>query len=115
MPELERNLGLTIIARYTEPAGDQPEALPYTVDVVSLDHPGIVHSLASFFSLRDINIIDLNTTSYAAPHTGTPMFAVHMNIGVPANIRIGELRDEFLDFCDSMNLDAVMEPYKQDF
>ncbi len=115
LPELERSLGLTVIARYTEPAEAQPEALPYTVDVVSLDHPGIVHSLANFFSLRDINIIDLNTTSYAAPHTGTPMFAVHMNIGVPANIRIGELRDEFLDFCDSMNLDAVMEPYKQEF
>ncbi len=115
LPELERSLGLTIIARYTESGEAQPEALPYTVDVVSLDHPGIVHSLANFFSRRDINIIDLNTTSYAAPHTGTPMFAVHMNIGVPANIRIGELRDEFLDFCDSMNLDAVMEPYKQDF
>ncbi|HHC72796.1 MAG TPA: glycine cleavage system protein R [Thiotrichales bacterium] len=115
LPELERNLGLTIISRYTEPPGALEEALPYTVDVVSLDHPGIVNSLASFFSQRGINIIDLHTTSYAAPHTGTPMFAVHMNIGVPAGIRIGELRDEFLDFCDGMNLDAVMEPYKQEF
>jgi glycine cleavage system transcriptional repressor len=115
LPELERALGLTIIARHTEPVRAREELLPYTVDVVSLDHPGIVHSLASFFSQRDINIIDLNTSSYAAPHTGTPMFAVHMNIGIPAGIRIGELRDDFLDFCDSMNLDAVMEPYKQDF
>ncbi len=115
LPELERNLGLTIISRYTEPPAEPDETLPYTVDVVSLDHPGIVNSLASFFSHRGINILDLHTTSYAAPHTGTPMFAVHMNIGIPAGTRIGLLRDEFLDFCDSLNLDAVMEPYKQGF
>ena len=88
----------------------QEETLPYGVEVVSLDHPGIVHRLANFFSQRNINIIDLNTTRYAAPHTGTSMFAVQMNIGVPAKTSIGELREEFLEFCDDMNLDAVMEP-----
>lgn len=115
IPDLEKNLGLTIISRYTEPAEAPEESLPYTVDVVALDHPGIVHNLAAFFSQRNINIIDLNTTRYAAPHTGTAMFAVHMNIGVPARSAIGELREEFLEFCDSLNLDAVMEPYKQEF
>ncbi len=115
LPDLERNLGLTIVSKYTEPPEGPYDALPYTVDVVSLDHPGIVNSLAAFFSQRGINILDLNTTSYAAPHTGTPMFAVHMHIGIPPGIRIGLLRDEFFDYCDSLNLDAVMEPYKQDF
>ncbi len=115
LPELERRLGLSITARHTEAPEARTDALPYTVDVVSLDHPGIINSLAAFFSRNGINIVDLNSTSYAAPHTGTPMFAVHMNIDVPAELRIGELRDQFLDFCDSMNLDAVMEPYKQEF
>ncbi|HIE53937.1 MAG TPA: glycine cleavage system protein R [Chromatiaceae bacterium] len=115
IPELEENLELTILSRHTEPPEPEQENLPYRVEVVSLDHPGIVHQLASFFSQRKINIIDLNTTRYAAPHTGTAMFAVHMNIGVPASTAIGELREEFLEFCDSMNLDAVMEPYKQEF
>ncbi len=115
IPELEKELGLTILSRYTELPEQQEETLPYGVEVVSLDHPGIVHRLANFFSQRNINIIDLNTTRYAAPHTGTSMFAVQMNIGVPAKTSIGELREEFLEFCDDMNLDAVMEPYKQEF
>ena len=115
VPELEKNLDLTIISRYTEPSATAREALPYMVEVVALDHPGIVHRLASFFSGRDINISDLNTTRYAAPHTGTPMFAVQMNIGIPPEIHISALREEFLQFCDDMNLDAVMEPYKQEF
>jgi glycine cleavage system transcriptional repressor len=82
------------------------------VEVVALDHPGIVHSLAGFFSQREINIEDLITESYAAPHTGTPMFSVHITIGIPSNLHIAVLRDEFMDFCDSMNLDAILEPVK---
>jgi len=109
---LEQTLGLTIISKRTEGRSIGSKRLPYAVEVVALDHPGIVHHLASFFSNREINIEDLATASYAAPHTGTLMFSVHMTVGIPADIHIGTLRDEFLEFCDSMNLDAVLEPLK---
>jgi glycine cleavage system transcriptional repressor len=112
IPELERRLGLTAIARRTEERRASGHQLPYAVDVVSLDHPGIVYNLASFFSERGINIEDMTTSGYAAAHTGAPMFAVHMSVGIPAELHIATLRDEFMDFCDSMNLDAVLEPIK---
>ncbi len=112
LPNLARQLDMTITARRTEPVEARGALLPYAVEVVSLDHPGIVHNLASFFSGRGINIQDLTTTTYAAAHTGTPMFAVHLVIEVPAEIHIAALRDEFMDFCDQLNLDAVMEPLK---
>ena len=110
--ELQERLSLTITLRRTEERRATGDLLPYAVDVVALDHPGIVHSLASFFSQRGINIEDMSTSSYAAAHTGTPMFSVHINVGIPANIHIAALRDEFMDFCDAMNLDAVLEPLK---
>lgn len=112
IPQLEKSLGLTIIAKRTEdkPTGDA--LLPYGVEVVALDHPGIVHHLASFFSQRNINIEDLVTNSYAAAHTGTQMFSVQMTVGIPSNEHISTLRDEFMEFCDDMNLDAVLEPIK---
>lgn len=111
--ELQQDLELTIICKRTERREPgKKNLLPYMVDVVSLDHPGIVYSLASFFSRRNINIEDMSTTSYAAAHTGTPMFNVHMSVGIPADIHIAALREEFMDFCDSMNLDAVLEPIK---
>lgn len=112
IPDLQKRLGLVIISRRTESRRPSTDLLPYAVEVVSLDHPGIVHQLASFFSRRNINIENMNTSSYAAPHTATAMFTVHMNVGIPANIQISELREEFMDFCDTMNLDAVLEPYK---
>ncbi len=112
VPELQDRLHLTITTRRTEARAGNANLLPYGVDVVSLDHPGIVYSLASFFSDKNINIEDMTTSSYAAAHTGTPMFSVRMSIGIPADIHIAALRDEFMDFCDSMNIDAVLEPIK---
>lgn len=110
--ELQTQLDLTIVTRRTEERQGEVHLMPYGVDVVSLDHPGIVHSLASFFSQRGINIEDMTTASYAAAHTGTPMFSVRMSVGIPANIHLAGLREEFMDFCDGMNLDAVLEPIK---
>ena len=112
LPELERDLGLTIIGKRTERRNQASNLLPYMVEVVSMDHPGIVNRLAEFFSERQINIEDMVTTSYAAAHTGTPMFSVHMSVGIPADIHLAALRDEFMDYCDALNLDAVIEPIK---
>ena len=112
IPGLQDQLKLTIIVKRTSDRSKGPDLLPYAVEVVCMDHPGIVNSLAGFFSARQINIEDMVTSSYAAAHTGTSMFSVHMTVGIPSGIHIASLREEFLEFCDSLNLDAVLEPVK---
>ncbi|MCB2261680.1 MAG: glycine cleavage system protein R [Candidatus Thiosymbion ectosymbiont of Robbea hypermnestra] len=112
LPEIERQLGMTIISKRTGERTTEANLLPYGVDVISMDHPGIVNNLARFFSERGINIEDMTTGTYAAAHTGTPMFAVHMAVGIPADLHIAGLREEFMDYCDGLNLDAVLEPLK---
>jgi glycine cleavage system transcriptional repressor len=112
LPELEQELELTIICKRTEQKAPSSNLLPYMVEVVSMDHPGIVNQLAEFFSNRKINIEDMVTSGYSAAHTGTPMFSVHMSVGIPADIHIAGLREEFMDYCDGLNLDAVIEPIK---
>lgn len=109
---LQNRLGLIITIRRTEPRHSTGDLLPYHVEVISLDHPGIVYQLANFFSTRGINIEEMTTNTYAAAHTGTPMFSLNMNVAVPADTHIGRLREEFLDFCDTLNLDAVIEPVR---
>jgi len=113
LPGLQKRSGLTIITRRTEQRAAQANLIPYEVEVVSIDHPGIVYQLAHFFSTRNINIEELNTGSYSAAHTGTPMFSLNMVVDVPADLHIAQLREEFLDFCDALNMDAVIEPSKR--
>lgn len=104
--DLEEALQMKLLIKPTQEQPQQTGAVPYHVEVVSIDHPGIVHRLAGFFSSRKINIVDLETERYAAAHTGTPMFALNMTIGVPPNQPISKLRDEFISMCDELNLDA---------
>jgi glycine cleavage system transcriptional repressor len=107
--QLERETGLAVTVRDTEPRSAETCA-PYNIDVVTLDQEGIVLRLSSFFANRNLEIAELNTRRYNAPHTGAAMFAVQMTVNVPASLHIATLREEFLDFCDEHNLDAVIEP-----
>lgn len=111
--EIEKKLSMTIIAKYTESKKNSEKLVPYIIDVVSIDHPGIVHNLANFFSNKKINIENIDTSTYSAAHTGTQMFAMNMTINIPANIQISTIREEFIDFCDDLNLDTTFEPLKR--
>jgi glycine cleavage system transcriptional repressor len=35
-----------------------------------------------------------------------------MVVNVPSKLHLGVLREEFMDFCDQLNLDAILEPVK---
>ncbi|MFA5626658.1 MAG: ACT domain-containing protein [Thiohalomonadaceae bacterium] len=112
LPGLQKKLILNIITRRAEEKEQQSSGLPYLVEVIALDQPGIIHHLASFFSSRNINILDMYTDSYQTSHGNTHMLSVNLTLNLPVTTQIAHLRDEFLDFCDSLNLDAVMEPVK---
>ena len=109
---VSETLELTINSKRTKTRVLNNNEIPYTVEVVSLDHPGIVQQIARFFSEREINIHDMYTTSHRAAHTGSPMFALNMTVEIPAATHISTLRDQFMEFCDELNLDAIMEPMK---
>ena len=110
MELLGDQLALTIIRKRTHKRVHNKPSLPYSVEVVAMDHPGIVRNLAAFFSKNGINIEELQTDTYPAPHTGTMMFSVTMTVGIHADIHISTLRGNFLDYCDDLNLDASFEP-----
>jgi len=103
---------LTVSIRKTDVKPAEQDRMPYAIDVVALDQQGIVYNLAEFLTSRDIEIADVATRSYSAAHTGAPMFAVQMAINVPSSMNIAQLREEFLEFCDRLNLDAIIEPVK---
>ena len=109
---LSQQTGLAILHDRTHRREQTGTAMPYSVEVVAMDHPGIVHELAAFFARQGINIEEMQTSAYPAPHTGTPMFSVNMTVGVPARTHIPTLRGDFLDYCDDLNLDAIFEPVR---
>ncbi len=112
LPALSKKLELMASCKRTEKRKPEKPLVPYEVEVVAMDHTGIVHDVADFLSAHNINIETLETETYAAAHTGTPMFSLNMRISIPGDMHIASLRDEFTEFCDDLNLDAMMEPAK---
>ena len=112
LDRLTRNSGLSVSIKKTEKREGIDDCMPYMVDVVCLDQPGIVFNLAHFFSSRAIEIAEVATRRYSAAHTGAPMFAAQMTVNLPASAHLSQLRDEFMEVCDQLNLDAILEPVK---
>ncbi len=112
VPKVAEKLRVKILSQRVQPATPATERLPYAVDLSSADKPGILSALIEFFISRDIRIMELSARSYPAMHTGALLFTVQMNIGLARDMHIAAIREEFMDFCDTMNLDAILEPIK---
>jgi glycine cleavage system transcriptional repressor len=113
LEKLQESGDLTITTRATNERAKPAPAVPYSVDIVAIDQEGIVAKLAGFFASRNIEIADLNTRQYNAAHTGATMFSVQMAVNVPASTHLASLREEFHEFCEEQNLDAIIEPIQR--
>jgi glycine cleavage system transcriptional repressor len=92
------------------PGAYNEKLITYSVDIITTQRPEIIPTLSQFFMKQKINISDLHCESFAARLTGTEMLSLTMKIHIPVNISLAELREEFINLCDELNLDAVMEP-----
>lgn len=112
LKKMEQSQNLLIASKRSQERQTQEAGLPYSVEVVAPDQPGIVYRLTGFFASRNINIEEMISRGYSAPHTGAPMAIINMVIALPNSTHIALLRDEFMDLCDEFNWDAVIEPVK---
>jgi len=113
--ELEKLQGdpeFSLQVRRTDPRTVRADQLSYTVEFVCPDQAGVVSAFSGFFAARNIDIAECDCHTYVAIHTGAPMTNVRMVVNVPVRIHLGVLREEFMDFCDHLNLDAILEPVK---
>jgi glycine cleavage system transcriptional repressor len=77
-----------------------------------MDHPGIVHKLSSELSRLGINIESMETKTYAAPVSGTPMFRLDAAVSVPAKTNVNDLRDRLSEIQREENIDIEFSPVR---
>ena len=109
---LEREDDLKVTIKRTSAREPQANLMPYVVEVVAADRAGVLFQLTEFFATRGIAIEQLSSSRYRAAQTGADMFSAQITVGIPAKTHIAALRDDFLEFCDAQNLDAIIDPMK---
>jgi glycine cleavage system transcriptional repressor len=112
LTKLGRDEDLRLVHYRTDGRESHSHLLPYLVEVVSADRPGILVKIVDFFQRSGISIEQLTSMRYQAMQTGAEMFQAQITIGIPAETHIASLRDDFLELCDGLNLDAIMDPVK---
>lgn len=112
LERLGTQLQASVVGERVQPTLAAADRIPYAVDVSCADKPGVLSALIEFFTERDVVIMELTARSYQTTHTGAWVFTVQMNVGLPQDMHIAGIREEFMDFCDGLNLDAILEPIK---
>ncbi|HWP60900.1 MAG TPA: ACT domain-containing protein [Candidatus Acidoferrales bacterium] len=108
--ELEVQTGLTFSIKNAAPRKPVESVLPYKLTASCMDHPGIVHNLSRLLSRFGINIESMETKTYAAPVSGTPMFRLEALISIPAALNVNSLRERFADIQREENIDIELAP-----
>jgi glycine cleavage system transcriptional repressor len=114
-PEIEARLSLKIgVQRTRENSAREsfaPErGRPYSLETVSLDGKGIVHSVSTVLRKYGINIEDLETRTDRAPLTGAPLFRMKANVVLGQGVAIAALRRELEELQAAQDLDIILMP-----
>lgn len=110
---IEKQLKIQIHKSRQDKISSAKSGLPYTLEAMSMDQSNIVLNIASFLTEHNIHIEEMKGSRYPAPYIQTPIFTVRFIIIIPSEQRLLQLREDFLDFCDQANLDAILEPIKR--
>jgi glycine cleavage system transcriptional repressor len=108
--ELESGLSLKIAFKRTSEGRGSERGRPYSLETVSLDGNGIVHSVSSVLRKYGINIEDLETRTERAPLTGAPLFRMKANVVLGQGVAIAALRRELEELQAAQDLDILLMP-----
>lgn len=110
LPAFGEAEGISILVKPTTDHRMEQDAIPYRLETVSLDSPGIVHSVTALFREYGINIEELETDTSSAPMTGAPMFHMNAVVAIPSSVRIHTLRERLEELQEERSLDFTLKP-----
>ncbi|CAD5108476.1 glycine cleavage system protein R [Zestomonas carbonaria] len=112
LPALAKRHAFHVNVVRSSAADIRPQALPYVAYVSAAYRPDILSELCQFFIDHNIELENLTCDTYQAPQTGGTMLNATLTVTLPPGTQISWLRDQFLDFADALNLDALIEPWR---
>jgi glycine cleavage system transcriptional repressor len=104
---------IRVLVKRTERSVGELQSLPYSVQVIAPDQVGLAANVCRFFSDHRIPIENFQAETYLAYCSNTPMQVINISICIPPLTLISELREQFLVFCEDLNLDGILEPERK--
>jgi glycine cleavage system transcriptional repressor len=109
---IESETGLTIAVKAPSPKRPTEAFIPCKLTAACMDHPGIVHKISGVLSELSVNIESMETKTYFAPMSGTPLFQLEARLAVPVRTNINQLRTRLADVQRDENIDIEIAVIK---
>ena len=112
LPGIAQKLELLVQFTRCGPRPQNPDFRAYAVDVVAPQQQDLLLHLLEFFQGQDVDVAEIVTQKYQSSYTGAGMASVQMVLHVPVNQHPQALREQFMDLCDDLNADGMLDPIK---
>ena len=112
LPGLAEQLGLQVHFAHTEAAPQAGDTRPYAAEIVAPQHGDLLPELLDFFATQEVTVTEIGAQTYESGYTGAAMCSIHMTLLVPLNQHPQTLRESFMDLCDDLHADGLLDPIK---
>lgn len=109
---LDQNLQIGLHLQRLEKPLEYHDNAPYFIEILSANKKPILHDVIGFIRSYGINILEIASSRYPAAQVNSTLFSCKLIIAIPQHQPLIGFREEFLDYCDQVNLDAFLEPIK---
>ncbi|HEY3998460.1 MAG TPA: ACT domain-containing protein [Candidatus Xenobia bacterium] len=102
--EAAHGLGLLLTVKPTTPRRVPTESTALELRVEGMDHEGIVHDIVHFLAEQGVSVETLESSVTMAPHTGSPLFSMHLHLDVPPAMSLNVLEHGLVTVADRLNV-----------
>lgn len=112
LPGLADQMGLQIQAAHSQLDAPSSQYRPYAAELVAPQQATLLSELINFLDSHGVHVNEINAQAYDSSHTGANLCNVHMGLQVPLYQHPQTLRESFMDFCDDLHADGMLDPVK---
>jgi len=110
--EVAAGTGLSIATKKPVERTVEDSFLPYRLVASCMDHTGIVYQISGILSSFGINIESMETKTYPAPVSATPLFRLEATLSIPVRSNINKVRESMMEIQRELNVDIEIAPIK---
>lgn len=104
--ERAQALEMSMQVKETQPPHEAAARRVVTVGVTGADHEGIVHPVVNWLASQGCSITNLASHVSPAPHTGTMLFSMTLQVEAPSALSATEMQRGLTVVGDRLNVDV---------
>lgn len=112
LPGLSERFALDINFARSERRPHAPQYRAYGVEVIAPRQRQLLPRLLLFFNEHGSMVSEISAQEFESTHTGAAMCNLQLMVNVQLSEHPPALRESFMDLCDELSADGILDPVK---